>query len=62
MKHNCPICGKHEFSENGSFEICPVCGWEDDNLQLKHPDYDGGANDMSLNEYKKNWLEGKPVK
>lgn len=61
-KHNCPVCEKHIFSEYGSYEICPICGWEDDKLQLKKPDYDGGANEMSLNEYRKNWREGKPCK
>lgn len=59
-QHLCPVCGKTTFPERDSFNICPICGWEDDDLQLKRPEYWGGANDMSLNEYKKNWLEGKP--
>ena len=50
MKHKCPVCGKHEFIEIGSFEICPVCGWEDDNLQGDDHNYAGGANDLSVNE------------
>ena len=36
-KHLCPVCGKYEFEEQGSFDICDVCGWEDDPLQLKEP-------------------------
>ena len=61
-QHLCPVCGKTTFPERDSFNICPVCGWEDDYLQLKYPDYWGGANEMCLNDYKKNWLEGKPCK
>ncbi|MCQ2545539.1 MAG: hypothetical protein MJ144_03810 [Clostridia bacterium] len=46
----CPVCGMHYFSEKDSYEICPVCGWEDDWLQRADPEYAGGANKISLNE------------
>ena len=49
-KYRCPVCGKHYFDEIGAYEICPVCGWEDDPLQRREPDLKGGANSMSLNE------------
>lgn len=60
--HPCPVCRQYEFEYSGCFDICEVCGWEDDNLQSKHPDYEGGANKMSLNQareaYKKGiWVE-----
>ncbi|GAB2572109.1 hypothetical protein Aab01nite_03640 [Paractinoplanes abujensis] len=32
----------------GSYEICPVCIWEDDLVQLRWPDFTGGANRPSL--------------
>lgn len=32
----------------GTFEVCPVCYWEDDEVQFKNLDYDGGANAVSL--------------
>lgn len=54
-KHICPVCGMYEFSEHDSFEVCEVCGWEDDCLQLEEPDYEGGANDMSLNQARAMW-------
>jgi hypothetical protein len=45
----CPCCGHRVFGEPpGSYEICPVCFWEDDVVQLRWPDYDGGANRPSL--------------
>lgn len=27
-----------------------MCGWEDDPLQAEEPDFEGGANDLSLHE------------
>ena len=48
--HLCPCCHKYEFSDIGSYEICPVCNWEDDSVQEEDPSYGGGANVMSLNE------------
>ena len=54
----CPCCGKHVFSEGpGSFEICPVCGWEDDAVQYRNPDFRGGANRLSLNEAIRNYAK-----
>ena len=47
----CPCCGHHVFDEPpGSYAICPVCFWEDDAVQLRWPDYRGGANGPSLIE------------
>lgn len=48
--HLCPVCGKHKFKDSGAFEVCPVCGWEDDGFVEE-----GGANGISLEEYKKNF-------
>ena len=53
----CPCCGQHYFREKGAYEICPVCGWEDDPLQRKDPDFAGGANTVSLNEARKKYHE-----
>lgn len=50
-KYLCPCCKKYVFEEGpGSYEICPVCSWEDDKIQAENPDYKGGANKLSLNE------------
>ncbi|MFB2539527.1 MULTISPECIES: CPCC family cysteine-rich protein [unclassified Acinetobacter] len=48
----CPCCHHYIFTELHCFEICPICGWEDDAVQFEDPDYSGGANEESLNEYK----------
>lgn len=55
----CPCCGflTFKYEPCGDYDICPVCFWEDDGYQNKHPDYAGGANKVSLNQGKKNFLE-----
>ena len=55
----CPCCGRHYFEEKDAYEICPVCGWEDDPLQRREPDFGGGANSMSLNEAREAYREGE---
>ena len=54
----CPCCGHLVFSEPpGSYSICPICFWEDDNIQLRWPDYAGGANKPSLIESQRNYSQ-----
>lgn len=45
----CPCCGFLTFEcEYGSYDICQICGWEDDAVQLANPTSEGGANSSSL--------------
>ncbi|MGN6317218.1 CPCC family cysteine-rich protein [Trinickia sp.] len=53
--HPCPCCGQSTLCDRGSYEICRVCGWEDDPIQSADPDYAGGANSTSLNEARARW-------
>lgn len=53
----CPVCGKYEFADHGYCEICSYCGWEDDEFQEENPDDPRGANEISLNDYKKRYEE-----
>jgi len=46
----CPVCGKYNFAEENSFDICPICGWENDGVQADDHNYAGGANPLSVNE------------
>ena len=57
----CPVCNKHKFEYKNWFEICPICGWEDDGVQRDDPDYPEGANGMSLNEYRKKAKEKRLI-
>jgi hypothetical protein len=58
----CPCCGFRTLAEaeRGSYEICGVCGWEDDGVQYRDPDYRGGANSESLNEARAAFAAGHP--
>ena len=40
----CPCCGFITVQEQGRFDLCEVCFWEDDALQSSQPDYADGAN------------------
>lgn len=53
----CPVCRKYVFPGFNSLEICPICGWQDDWLQKKDPNYAGGANKYSLNDARKRYIE-----
>lgn len=51
----CPCCGARVVTTLGEYEICDVCGWEDDPVQSAHPDYASGANKVSLNQAREEW-------
>lgn len=64
-KYRCKCCGNYTIKDEpldpniypGTFEICPVCFWEDDSLQFLKSNMEGGANRVSLNQAQKNYLE-----
>ncbi|MBL1704243.1 hypothetical protein DXB51_09685 [Bacillus cereus] len=47
MKYTCPCCGYETLEEEppGTYEICSICYWEDDEVQFNDPDFEGGANE-----------------
>src|SRR5437588_8116600 len=52
----CPCCGFYTLDQpHGSYDICPVCFWEDDPVQFRDPAYRGGANRVSLEEARRNF-------
>jgi len=59
VKYTCPCCGYKTLDEAppGTFSICHICFWEDDNVQFDDPNYDGGANTISLKQAQKNFME-----
>ncbi|WP_223596802.1 CPCC family cysteine-rich protein [Neobacillus bataviensis] len=50
--YTCQCCGYKTLTEGtrDSYEICEVCFWEDDFVQNEDPDYEGGANEVSLRQ------------
>jgi cysteine-rich CPCC protein len=51
-QYPCPCCGFLTLDEKapGTYDICSLCGWEDDRVQFDNPLYRGGANHESLVE------------
>ena len=57
MAYPCACCGWRTRSEEefGSYELCPVCFWEDDSVQTINPNFEGGANVPSLIQARANY-------
>ena len=55
--YQCPICESFSLDSYGSYDICPVCDWEDCIGQRHDPDMVIGANWLTLNQAKTNWKE-----
>ncbi|GAB3532929.1 CPCC family cysteine-rich protein [Pontibacter brevis] len=55
----CPCCGYDTFEgeERLQYIICPICFWEDDPIQFSEPEYEGGANRVSLVQAQRNFEE-----
>ncbi|QEX14952.1 hypothetical protein FRZ44_02310 [Hypericibacter terrae] len=52
----CPCCGYIVHADPpGSYDICPICFWEDDISQLRFPEM-GGANHVSLIQGQRNFV------
>lgn len=54
-KYKCPCCGYYTLPKAGAYDICPVCYWEDDPIQEDDPLFEGGANDLCLEQCRKNY-------
>src|SRR5689334_8832415 len=54
----CPCCGHLVFGEPpGSYDVCPICYWEDDALQLEYATtLSGGAHRPTLQEAQRNFV------
>ncbi|MFD4141485.1 CPCC family cysteine-rich protein [Streptomyces sp. NPDC058572] len=52
----CLCCGFLTVSRRAWYEICPVCGWEDNDQVSGDPDeYVGGPNHVTLSEARRNF-------
>ena len=55
-KYKCPCCGHFTFEKKErSYDICPVCFWEDDPVQYENPTMPNGANRVCLADAKINY-------
>ncbi len=53
MKIRCACCG--ELAVEEEYDICPVCGWEKDDVQERFIGFRGGANKLCLAEARENY-------
>jgi len=59
----CMVCHNFTLPKKSKFEICEICKWQNDEVAHDNPDEpSGGPNEMSLNEARKAWREGRPIK
>jgi hypothetical protein len=57
-RFTCPCCGFVTLvNSSGGHDRCPVCYWEDDLYQLNNPEASDGANEISLKEAQRNFIE-----
>lgn len=55
----CYCCNNFTIPINSIYEICPICGWIDDEYQNTHPDSFDGVNEMCLNQAREKYkMEG----
>lgn len=53
--HQCPCCDYFALDSRGEYEICPVCFWEDDGVDIQSPDAYSGPNHMTLRQGRRNF-------
>lgn len=53
--YQCPCCDHFTLDERGGYDICPVCFWEDDGLDVDQLDVRSGPNHMTLREGRHNF-------
>jgi hypothetical protein len=63
MNLPCPSCGFETVADGvyGTYVICEICNWEDDQMQLANPFSSGGANSLSLYESQIRTLKKFPI-
>ncbi len=56
--HPCPLCGEYMFPDEGSDEICPICGWQDTGFE-EFPDEPDSEGQPTFNQHKKIFEEAR---
>ncbi|MCI0459664.1 MAG: hypothetical protein L0Z62_22160 [Gemmataceae bacterium] len=56
-RYQCPCCDYFSLGTRGDYEICEVCGWEDDASDLHRLDMLSPPNRMTLRETRHNFKQ-----
>ncbi len=54
VRCQCPCCGYYTLSSKHMYDICPVCFWEDE--EIEDPNEYNECNGISLNDARKNYI------
>ena len=57
----CMVCHNFTLEEYSVHDICDICGWQNDEGAVERPNEVWGPNEMTLNEARKAWKEGREV-
>lgn len=57
VMYQCPCCDHFTLDARGQYDICPVCFWEDDGLDVDELDEHSGPNHLSLREGRSNFAQ-----
>lgn len=52
----CPVCDYFSLPKRGDYDICRICFWEDDGLDVDRLDVHSGPNHATLREARANFL------
>jgi hypothetical protein len=55
--HQCPCCDYFSLESWGEYEICRVCFWEHDGLDVDELDEHSGPNHLTLRDARRNFAE-----
>lgn len=51
----CPCCDYFTLGERGEYQICPICFWEDDGVDITNLDEQSWSNHITLREGRSNF-------
>ncbi len=53
----CPCCDYFTLGERGGYDICLICFWEDDGIDLDNIDKHSGPNHITLRQGRQNFMK-----
>ncbi len=56
-KLQCPCCDYFTLEKRGEYDICHVCFWEDDGVDIDNIDIHSGPNHLTLRQGRQNFLK-----